>query len=173
MTTSCESRETTGRSFCYKLSCFAYCAAGVAVLARNEWLLSFAEPCCPTFPFRLLGLSVFVNGFTSYQADVLTFGENQSLWKLADVLLACTNVVFVSALAVLNVLGPMSFPAKATSAFVAGLIASLLCKVQSTRAQKVHDKAGFIFWHTLWHAFLPFGGVLMILTLPSSVQTIH
>ncbi len=100
----------------YRVSSLAYCIPGSLAAIRPEPLAQFvsallratdapvprvlskpivaqAYPCCALFPFRLMGIAVTLNGFASYAADVIYYGEAESAWKRIDVWLATSNTI--------------------------------------------------------------------------------
>ena len=56
----------------YRWSSFAYCLAGGMLVVRPAPMYRHAQPCCGGprgFPFRSMGVLIFVNGLLSYMSD--------------------------------------------------------------------------------------------------------
>ena len=146
---------TVDECWWYQGSCFAYCVAGGLTLLAPEPL----ERHMQLFPWQLLGLTVFSNGFFSYLADVETWCRPSSAWKSADLLLATCNTLACVAIALLAAAGHATFPAEATACLGTGVLLGLICKRCAAAASRRGDCDGFLRWHTAWHLSIPAGAI--------------
>lgn len=143
----------------YMASCFAYCAAGGLLLLHPEPLERHMA-----FPWRLMGLMVFANGFFSYMADVETWGRT-SRWKAADRLLATTNTLLQIAIVASACMGHASFPVESVALLFTGVATGLVCKHRASASMRRGDCESFLRWHAAWHYTLPLGAILGQLVL--------
>ena len=150
-----EWKPAVDMSTTYQASCFTYCAAGGLLLLRPDPV----ELHLPMFPWRTTGLLVVANGFISFMADVVTWGE-RSAWKIADILIASTNTCLQALIVVLSAAGFSSFPYPPVVALAVGLLLSLASRFMAKEAVKINDCHGFLFWHSWWHFWLPAGAIV-------------
>lgn len=68
-------------------------------------------------------------------------------------------------LALLQVLGFVSYPRPPGAVLVIAVAVALFCKRRSVLAVIAGDCHGSIFWHAAWHYTLPFGAFLAQLLL--------
>jgi hypothetical protein len=139
----------------YRASCFAYCVAGGLLLLRPEPL----ERHMPLFPWRVVGIMIFANGFLSYMADVQTWGR-PSPWKTADRVLATINSLLQLAVVLLACMGQATFPPAPVAALGTGVATGLFCKQRASAAMDRRDCDAYLRWHSAWHYTLPTGAVV-------------
>lgn len=144
----------------YGLSSFAYSAAGGLLLLKPEPL----ERHMKFFPWRVVGLMVFANGFVSYLSDVDKWGQ-PSFWKPLDRLLATVNALLQIAVIIVAGAGGASFPIQAPVLLGTGITIGLACKQRASAAFKRGDCDAYLRWHAAWHYTLPCGAILGQLTL--------
>ncbi len=157
-------RQQVDDAWWYRVSCFSYCVAGSLAAVRPEPLARYGAPCCPSFPFRAMGIAITLNGFASYMGDVVTLAQ-ESYWKHIDVLLATINSVVQICIATLSLAGEMSFPAQAGWTLSASIIVALYCKRRSVLATRDRDCDAYLRWHAAWHYTLPAGAIAAQLML--------
>jgi len=133
----------------YQASCFAYCVAGGLLLLRPEPLERHM-----LFPWRCMGISVFVNGFTSYMSDVETWGR-PSVWKATDLLLATTNSLLQIGIVIVSFLSDATFPLESVGCLATGVLIALACKQRSATAMRNGHCDAYLRWHAAWHYSLP------------------
>ena len=148
-------------SWAYQVSCFMYCLAGGLLLLRPEPL----ERRLQVYPWRFVGLSVYFNGFCSYMADAVTWGQPQSIWKKIDVAFASTNTLLQIVIVILCLMGMASFPPAPVACLGVGIFSGLFFKQRGAEAQREHDCTAYLRWHTLWHLSIPLGALLGQLVL--------
>ena len=139
----------------YVASPFAYCLAGGLLALRPEPL----ERGLPLFPWRVTALSIVLNGFLSFMADVETWGR-PSAWRVADRVFATTNTVLMATVVLLGMLGHTHFATESVACLGSGVAVGLVCKQRASAAMARADCDGFLLWHSLWHYTLPFGAIL-------------
>ena len=146
----------------YAASCFAYCAAGGLLLLHPEPV----ERHMSAFPWRLMGLSVFANGFFSYMGDVETWGRS-SAWKSADRVLATTNTVLQIVIVGLACAGvpERPFPLEAVAALATGVVGALACKQRAASALQRVDVHAYMRYHSGWHYVMCLGAIVAQLLL--------
>ena len=138
----------------YQVSSFAYCAAGSVTLLRPEPLERHMA-----FPWRVMGVAVFANGFASYMADVETWGR-PSPWKGIDRLLATTNSLIQVAIVVLAFCTDATFPWQSPAILGTGVLTGLACKRRAATALRDGDCDAYLRWHAAWHYTLPLGAIV-------------
>jgi predicted membrane channel-forming protein YqfA (hemolysin III family) len=146
-------REVEKHSW-YQASCFTYCVAGGLALLFPESL----EHHLPLFPWRFTGVAVLMNGITSYMADVVTWGHD-SAWKRVDVFIASLNMCLQALLLLLCLAGFSTFPRLPVLALGAGFAGSAYARVKAMHAAEEYKCSDFLYWHSLWHWFLPAGAI--------------
>ena len=146
-------RPRVEEAWWYQLSSFAYCVAGGVTLLHPEPLERHM-----VFPWRCMGLSVFMNGFASYMADVETWGR-PSAWRLFDRVLATTNVLLQCAVVASALLGDASFPPESPAVLGGSVLVALACKQRAVAAFRRGDCDAYLRWHAAWHYTLPAGAV--------------
>ena len=122
--------DAVQRAWWYRLSSFSYCVVGLATVVRPEPLLA----CAPFFPFRAMGVAIFINGLLSYMGDVWTWGY-ESPWKMADVLLATTNSVLQGVIVLMSAAGFAHFPPASPALLGVSLAVALFCKHRGGEAR--------------------------------------
>lgn len=138
----------------YRISCFMYCVAGGVTLLRPEPLERHM-----VFPWRVMGLSVFFNGFASYMADVETWGR-PSVWKAIDLVFATSNSLMQIGIVATAAFGGATFPWPSPAFLGAGVAIALVCKQRAAAAMRDGNCDAFLRWHAAWHYTLPAGAVI-------------
>ena len=149
-----EWRSRVEEAWWYRSSSFAYCAAGGVTLLRPEPLERHMA-----FPWRVMGMSVFANGFASYMADVETWGR-PSPWKAIDRLLATTNSLIQVAIVVMACTTDATFPWPSPTILGTGVLIALACKRRAALALRDGDCEAYLRWHAAWHYTLPLGAIV-------------
>lgn len=154
---ACESQplewqEAVNQAWWYRFSSFSYCAIGALTVLRPEPLWA----CAPFFPFRTMGVGIFINGILSYMGDVVTWGY-ESWWKTADVCLAVFNTILQAVIVFMAFEDIAHFPPVPPIVHGVSLIVALTCKRLGGLARARGDCHGFLRWHTAWHLTLPIG----------------
>ena len=150
-----EWRPAVQQAWWYRLSSFSYCVVGLLTALRPQPLVT----CAPFFPFRAMGIGIFINGLLSYMGDVATWGY-WSRWKAADIFLATTNTVLQGVIVVMALLGFAQFPPLSPAVLGVSLVVALVCKQRGGAAVARLDCYSFLRWHTAWHLTLPLGAAI-------------
>ena len=138
----------------YMASCFAYCAAGGLLLLHPEPLERHMA-----FPWRLMGLMVFANGFFVHggRRDVGRIEKaadrlRQQQHSPADCHRGSRH-------------GHASFPVESVALLFTGVATGLVCKHRASASMRRSDCESFLRWHAAWHYTLPLGAILGQLVL--------
>lgn len=105
-----------------------------------------------------MGAALLVQGFLSYMNDVHTWGQQGSLWKVADVVCASSLTATQLGIVAAYLGGLMHFPPYVGRSYGALVVGGLCLKVKSSLALKTPRECHvFLVWHTAWHlvALLP------------------
>jgi hypothetical protein len=158
-----EWRKQVDEAWWYQISCFMYTIAGLVMLLRPEPL----ERALSIYPWRMLGVTVTINGITSFQADVVSWGH-PSCWKTFDVFLASTNMLQSLAIFLLCLSGLGSMPAPTVAFLGAGLFIALVCKARASAAMRRKTCWAYLRWHSGWHYSLPSCAIVGMLLMHES-----
>jgi len=118
------------------------------------------------FPWEFMIGFLILQGFFSYMNDVATWSMMESEWKLIDVIVASTLTTLQAVLILCTQCGLLHFPQEITTSYGILLPVALFMKSRSSKALwEGRDAQAYLFWHTLWHISLPYGGLVAMFYL--------
>lgn len=155
----------------YGRSCWLYTALGLYLIMYND---SVFRPYSPHFPWTTMSVALIINGYLSFMADVATWGERHSLFKMLDIVSASILTAIQTLHLVMHMLGLAHWPPQVIYFFVCVFVFAIYVKRQSTKALKAGISAdAYIYWHVWWHLSLPAGAFICSLLADASTQPPH
>jgi hypothetical protein len=147
----------------YKLSCLTPTLLGLYIkYYKLDDLKQYGN-----HPWNIQSTILICNGLLSYIGDVITFG-NYSLWKIADIICTCVNVVLCTSIIPRIMSNHLKFSSKmlvilSIVSFISLFFKTLASK-ELTKGIKYsyYSHKYFILYHSMWH-YIMCGGCLLIL----------
>lgn len=142
----------------YKISCLAFMIP-VALIILNVKKLSH---CVNEINWKVWFSFLLITSFFSYQNDVNHWGEKYSLWEISDYLFAIVNLYYVLKLIFCLFRSKEYF---AGYLLIFGVLLSFISKIKSLKVYKENNKKLYMFYHSLWHYFMPLVSVFVIFSI--------